>query len=122
MATSIDTQSSQGISAKDGEVSVNPMKLEECQRAKAVDVLVKNGNHLQLIEVKAKSFDTENGGSFYGRNGNLLKSWRPYLEDVAFQEYVLRNAFPEYEISPYLMLTDKSALCPTDGLNGKFRG
>ncbi|MCV6611435.1 MAG: type VI secretion system lipoprotein TssJ [Amphritea sp.] len=43
VATSIDTQSSQGISAKDGEVSVNPMKLEECQRAKAVDVLVKKG-------------------------------------------------------------------------------
>lgn len=43
VAASIDTHSSQGISASDGDVSVNPMKLEECQRAKALDVLVKKG-------------------------------------------------------------------------------
>lgn len=85
-----------------------------------IDILVKKGNHVQLIEVKAKSFDPENEFTFVGKKGGIDGTWRPYLEDVAFQQYVLRNAYPVYQISSYLMLTDKTAFCPTDGLHTKF--
>ncbi len=86
-----------------------------------IDVLVKEGNHLDLIEVKAKSYDSSNTSPFFGKKGGLDNKWKPYLYDVAFQYYVLASAFPETTISNYLMLADKNAKCATNGLNQKFR-
>ena len=85
-----------------------------------IDVLVKKGNHFELIEVKAKSYSTEKDGDFLGMQGGLKSNWRPYIFDVAFQTYVLKKAFPKASVSSYLMLVDKDAVCPTDGLNQKF--
>ncbi len=87
-----------------------------------VDVLKKQGNQIDLIEVKAKSFDTNNPDVFLNKkNGSLSKKWRAYLYDVAFQKYVVSQAFPDCQVSAYLMLVDKATRCPTDGLNQKFR-
>ena len=86
-----------------------------------IDVLVKEGNHLDLIEVKAKSYDSNNNSPFFGKKGGIDNKWKPYLDDVAFQHYVLSNAFPDSTISNYLMLADKNAVCATNGLNQKFR-
>ena len=85
-----------------------------------VDILEKKGNRINLIEVKSKSFDGTSEEDFLGRHG-ISYSWRPYLYDVAFQKHVLTRAFPDWEISAYLMLTDTNARCPTDGLNQKFK-
>jgi hypothetical protein len=85
------------------------------------DVLVKDGNRLWLYEVKAKSIDPAKEDPFNNKNGTLKSSWMPYLYDVAFQKYVISQALPEYTVLSYLMLADKSAYCPTDGLNQKFR-
>ena len=79
------------------------------------DILIKKGKNIQLIEVKAKS-----AGDFYNKSG-IKPVWMPYLQDVAFQKYVISKAFPDYKVSAYLMLADKDAKCPTDGLNQKFR-
>jgi hypothetical protein len=79
------------------------------------DILVKNGRNIELIEVKAKSAD-----GFYNKSG-IKPEWKPYLLDVAFQKYVVAKAFPDYKVTAYLMLADKDAKCPTDGLNQKFR-
>ncbi|MCB2206234.1 DUF2779 domain-containing protein [bacterium] len=86
-----------------------------------IDVLEKRGNHLHLIEVKAKSFDPDDRDAFLTRKGTIKGSWRPYLYDVAFQKHVLTHAFPGMVVSSYLMMADKSAECPTDGLNQKLR-
>ncbi|MCB0326586.1 MAG: hypothetical protein KDD52_03120, partial [Bdellovibrionales bacterium] len=85
-----------------------------------VDILVKNGDHLHLIEVKAKSYDLEKP-SFLNKNGTISSNWKPYLYDVAFQKYVLEKAFPNYQINTSLMMTDKTAVCQTSGLNQKFK-
>lgn len=85
------------------------------------DILIKNGNQVELIEVKSKSIDPTKGPKFKNRYGFLSTEWQPYFFDVAFQKHVLCSAFPEYNISAFLMLVDKSAKCPTDGLNQKFR-
>jgi hypothetical protein len=85
------------------------------------DILVKKGDRLELIEVKAKSYDAESDGDFFGAKGKLDSGWKPYLQDVAFQRWVLMRAFPELEVSASLMLADKSAKCPTDGLHQRFR-
>ena len=79
------------------------------------DVVVKKGNCVDLIEVKAKSCDPSELPFEKKR-----AEWKPYLEDVAFQKYVMRKALPGHRISAHLMLADKTALCPTDGLNQKF--
>jgi len=85
------------------------------------DILIKDGNQIELVEVKSKSFDSAKGPSFKNRYGWIATEWQPYLYDVSFQKHVLCSAFPEYNISAFLMLADKSAECSTDGLNQKFR-
>ncbi len=86
-----------------------------------IDVLVKNGNDFELIEVKSKSYDGFEERFTKSRGGGILSKWKPYLYDVAFQKYVLQSAFPAANVSAFLMMADKSSTCPTDGLNQKFR-
>ncbi|MGB3725559.1 MAG: DUF2779 domain-containing protein [Glaciecola sp.] len=85
-----------------------------------VDILVKNGNYFELIEVKAKSYDIQKDADFLGNKGRIQAAWKPYLYDVAFQKHVLTNAFPNTQVTCSLMLVDKTAKCPTDALNQKF--
>jgi hypothetical protein len=84
------------------------------------DVLVKKGNYVDLIEVKAKSCNGPGEAQFLKKKGAVRAEWKPYLEDVAFQHYVLSNAHPEWRIQSHIMLVDKEATCPTDGLHQKF--
>ena len=90
-----------------------------------VDVLVKKGNTISLIEVKAKSFAgskaefwraPEDDGAEY-----LDTDWLPKLADVAFQTVLCRGAWPQLETTPFLMLADKRARATVDGLHQKFR-
>jgi len=85
------------------------------------DILVKQGRRLDLIEVKAKSYDAEEDGDFLGKRGGIASAWKAYLLEVAFQKHVLSQAFPKFKVMASLMMADKSALCPTDGLHQKFR-
>jgi hypothetical protein len=84
-----------------------------------VDILVKNGNRIDLIEVKSKSW--EEGEEFYKRDGTLKPAWQSYLYDVAFQTWVLRHAYPAFEVHPRLMLIDKDRPATVDGLHQYFR-
>jgi hypothetical protein len=79
-----------------------------------VDILQKIGNKINLIEVKAKSHDTEDDKN---KQEKLLAK---YIEDVAFQYLVMTEALPEYEINPYLFMPDKSKRTNIDGLIGWF--
>lgn len=85
-----------------------------------VDILQKQDNVISLIEVKAKSFNAEDD-FISKRNKRISKKWRPYMIDVAFQDYVIRKAFPEMRIQPYLMLADKNTRTSINGLNQKFK-
>jgi len=85
------------------------------------DILVKKGSFIELIEVKAKSFDGNGEEGFLNKNGSISSSWQEYLYDVAFQKFVMEKAFPEHTISANLMMVNKNAICPTDGLNQKFK-
>ncbi|MFD2518346.1 DUF2779 domain-containing protein [Salinimicrobium flavum] len=85
------------------------------------DILVKRGNDVQLIEVKAKSFDPADEHLLVGKKGGLVAGWKPYLFDVAFQRYVIQKCHPDWKIRSYLMLADKSKEAPVEGLNQLFR-
>ena len=87
-----------------------------------VDVLRKRGNVVELIEVKSKSFDpNREEHSFRGKRGDLRSGWLPYLQDVAFQTYVLRQAYPAFEVRPCLLLVDPTVPCSVDGLGTAIR-
>ena len=86
-----------------------------------VDVLEKAGDCLRIHEVKAKSFDSREPRDFLTSKGMPSSTWAPYLYDVAFQKYVVRHALPEYNVTANLMLADKAAVSPVDGLHQCFR-
>jgi hypothetical protein len=85
-----------------------------------IDILEKRGKRVKLIEVKAKSADEDLPGEFYTQKGGISSKWSPYLFDAVFQQHVLRKAFPQYNISTYLMLADKTKKASVDGLNQRF--
>lgn len=86
-----------------------------------VDILEKRGNTLNLIEVKAKSYEGGDVEEFFNNKGEtIVKGWDEYLQDVAYQKYVTQKAFPNNEVKAFLMLADKSKQTTVDGLNQRF--
>ena len=84
-----------------------------------IDVLVKQGNSLELIEVKAKSYNSQ-APELVGARGKITSQMRPYIEDVAFQTYVVKQAMPHLTVKSFLMMPDKSVVCDVAGLNQWF--
>jgi hypothetical protein len=85
-----------------------------------VDILVKDGNRYELIEVKAKSYDSTRP-DIAGSRVPIKSGMRPYIEDVAFQAWVMRQAYPGAQISTFLMMPDKSVKATQDRLNQLFK-
>ena len=87
-----------------------------------VDILQRFGKVLRLIEVKSSSVNLAEDGEnpFRGKRGGIDAEWRPYLEDVAFQAVVLRRAFPEFEVIPYLCVVDKARTATANSTFDKF--
>ena len=85
-----------------------------------VDILDKKGNNIRLIEVKAKSIDSESHSSFFTKSGINAKM-QTYLYDVAFQQYVIQKCFPNWKIKAFLNLVDKSKRTTVNGLNSHFK-
>ena len=83
-----------------------------------VDILKKTGSCLEVIEVKAKSYDAQK--PFLNKSGAIHPGVLPYLQDVAFQVFVLRAAYPHFEVSAFLMMADKAARATVDQLSQKF--
>lgn len=85
-----------------------------------VDILVKDGNQYQLIEVKAKSFDSAKP-QILGARGELKGEIRPYIEDVAFQAFIFKSSFPDALLKTFLMMPDKAKRVTVSGLNQLFK-
>jgi hypothetical protein len=85
------------------------------------DILVKEGNRIKLIEVKAKSFNPNEENIFVGSRGGLVSSWKPYLFDLAFQKYIASLTYPNFKFEAYFMMANKTKNATIDGLNQLFR-
>lgn len=85
------------------------------------DVLIKRGNKVQLIEVKAKSFVPDDEYTFIGSRGGMKSGWKSYLYDIAFQKHVIQLCYPDWEIESFIMMADKSKKASVNGLNQMFR-
>ncbi len=86
-----------------------------------VDILRKDGDAVDLIEVKAKSFDSSDPMAFRNTKGRINSNLLPYLQDIAFQAHVFRLAFSQLKVRCFLMMPDKSKACTVDGLNQRFK-
>lgn len=84
-----------------------------------VDILKKTGDTIELIEVKAKSFNPEKE-KFLTNKGYIYADWKPYLYDIAFQTWITKHAFPDIEIKSFLYLCDKSKVATVNNLNQLF--
>lgn len=85
-----------------------------------VDILVKEGDRFELIEVKAKSYDSTQP-DIAGSRVTIKSEMRPYIEDVAFQAWVLRQSLPSAQVSTFLMMPDKSVRAEHDRMNQLFK-
>ncbi len=86
-----------------------------------IDILRKVGSHIELFEVKAKSFDSRKDQFFYKRNNLCIMSdWGKYLYDVAFQVYVCKKSLPGFTVIPFLTLVNKNTFSTVEALNQKF--
>ena len=85
-----------------------------------IDILIKKGNNFELIEVKAKSYDSLNP-KIAGKHKNISSGMLPYIQDAAFQTWVLQQAFPKAKITTFLMMPDKAHPSAIDGVNQMFK-
>jgi hypothetical protein len=88
-----------------------------------IDILCRESDTLKLIEVKSSSIDSDTDGSnpFRGKKGGISSEWLPYLEDVTFQTIVLRRAFPQFKVVPFLCVVDKAKSATANVTFDKFR-
>ncbi len=77
------------------------------------DILEKKKNVLNIIEVKSKSYDSDEEDS-------PKKKFDEYVEDVAYQTLVLKEAYPYFEVHSFLLLPDKAKRTTIEGLAGWF--
>ena len=56
-----------------------------------IDILIKKNKNVEIVEVKSKSFKSKK--DFLSRR-SLKKNWTPYLYDIAFQNFVIKKAYP----------------------------
>jgi len=99
-------------------------------RQARVDVLRRTPTGFDLYEVKSSSIDLEKLAKNQEKTGSLFRStkkphgilgdWREYLEDVTFQVALLRDLYPDVPIRAHLMLVNKQAQVPHDGMPSWF--
>lgn len=86
-----------------------------------VDVLVKQGDRVTLVEVKSKSFDPKKPShSFHKKDGQFRPDWLPYLQDIAYQTHIFKSVHPSFHVLPQLMLVDPTAVNTVPGLGTFF--
>ncbi len=117
---------------KNESVTVFEATLLAGHRLARADIIQKRGSDFRLVEVKAKSFDSqENAARLSDGAPNLFRGkrkpfaisekWREYLEDVAFQVSVLSAMIGGAVVTPFLCLVDKAATTAIDGLPNWFK-
>lgn len=87
-----------------------------------VDILVKRGSIIQLIEVKSSSLQPKDEDKIVNvtKKGEVNSAYRKYIYDLAFQKYVVEKKLGKH-VEGYLMLINTDKACDIDGLNSMVR-
>lgn len=93
-----------------------------------VDILEKKGDCINLIEVKAKSWNGNEDSMVTKKDAMKVNSkFTEYVYEVAFQKYVvtaaLKELYPDrdFKVHAYLMMADKASKASVDGINQCFK-
>lgn len=111
--------SSKTLKALESDVTLFEATFISGQKLARVDIVICDGNELQIIEVKAKSYSGQ-PGIFRTGKGLIASEWREYLEDVTFQAAVLKELFPKRAVRSFLMMPDKSKTTQIDDVRSLF--
>lgn len=99
---------------QDNSITLFEPAFEFNQRLARIDIFVKNGNKIELIEVKSASRDSLNPQ----KDNQKLKK---YIQDISYQYTILKDIFPECEIKCLLLMPDKAMRTMIEGFAGWFR-
>lgn len=104
------------ISSNENVVLFEPSIFVDNQLVR-VDIFIKKGNDIEIIEVKSKSYNSDDLAltKVPNKKGKIKNYWldvdfKPYLEDIAYQKKVVQDKFPECNVKAYLMMPDKSKI------------
>ncbi len=101
-----------------------------------IDILIKQGDRIELIEVRSKAFDSQENAELINsrginifrnkRDGRVSSAWKSCIADVSYQTYVLQEMLERdmglnVEIHPYLLLPDKAKTTAIEGLAFDFQ-
>ena len=110
------------ISSNENVVLFEPSIFVDNQLVR-VDIFIKNGNDIEIIEVKSKSYNSDDLAlsKVPNKKGKIKNYWldidfKPYLEDIAYQKKVVQDKFPECSVKAYLMMPDKSKINQNEDL------
>lgn len=95
-----------------------------------VDILLKRGNRFELIDARAKVYDSAKNEQRMQKGVNLFRSlkeghpilsgWQKEIEEVAFQVGILEELFPEAEVEPFLLLPDSAKTSTRELVHSNF--
>ncbi|PZO37546.1 MAG: DUF2779 domain-containing protein [Pseudanabaena frigida] len=121
---------------KENVVLFEPVLYSGHKLARA-DILVKQGDRIEIIEIRSKGFDSNahedlvkyrNLSLFRNkRTGKVGGEWRYIIEDVAYQVGILQEMLTESlpnltaQISPYLLVPDRAKTTTIDRLASYFQ-
>ena len=92
------------------------------------DVLRKQGNQVDLIEVRSESFDStpEDPGKnphYLPPDAGVHGDLADCIRDIAFQYWVLRRTYPSWDIRCYVTVPDKAtATCEHNRVDAQVEG
>ena len=82
---------------KRDKVTIHEAAIKNGQKIVRIDILKKNGNHFDLIEVKAKSYDSTDEDDFKRakKDNGLNNKTKDYIKDAIYQTIVLQISIPK---------------------------
>lgn len=102
------------------EVTIFEAAVEDDGLLARIDILRKRGVEVELIEVKAKSWNPSED-ALLKKRGGIAAEFQSYVLDLAYQVFVFQRSYPRLNVSSYLMLPDTGTRTSVDGLNRKFK-
>ena len=89
-----------------------------------IDILEILPEEIRVIEVKSKSVNGPDERQFLNKGGLVVKKWRRYIEDVAFQVHVARDFFRRegyaQPVKGYLFCPDQQKKVSKSGMHERF--
>lgn len=86
-----------------------------------VPLIEKDGNRITAFSIQTKAFDPDRH-SITDAAGNIHSKWKDYLLEFAYQLFVMKRCYPQWDPEPYLLLPDKTEEARIDHIDRLVAG